>query len=418
MVDIAESEKANRQKAYEMYLANLMLSAKANGKDSTAEVVLETEVKRIYENYYENALYEKYQEYVESTAIGTDDGEFENKLSDEIIAQKYKQLLNASTEKNTLLDNYVSVITASDNESLILYHYNGKYTYFTVQHILISFDDETLGILEKTEGYDPEKDAMFRKYYEQVRDLYDNEGDMKTSYRDDNGYTVKDTDDKEIKVSITDIRNAYATELAIREQDFNNKVSSGDLVFDTQEEQDLAFTRIKTLLFNEFAWKYSGDTGSLTKDKLSSILGFTVSSETDEHGSFVKDFANGARAMYEAYLQDKVNNGIGMQIDAVTSDYGVHLMMLTGVYEAGEVVSTANKTDAEIVSELKKNYVSNLTEQTLYEYIYDMIKEELVGDEGTYFTDYRNELVNSYKDSDLIEYVNKMSYEELNNAIK
>ena len=160
-------------------------------------------------------------------------------------------------------------------------------------------------------------------------------------------------------------------------------------------------------MFNEFAWKYSGDTGSLTNEKLSGILGFTISSETDEHGSFVKDFTNGARKLYEAY--NNGTNKIGEVISSVVSDYGTHMMMLTGVYEAGAV--------AENIEDLKLNYVSNLTEQTLYEYVYDLVKDNLVGDNGTYFSDYRKALVKHYEENNLIEWVSKMSYNQLNNAI-
>ena len=300
----------------------------------------------------------------------------------------------------------VSVITASDNESLILYHHEGKYTYFTVQHLLVSFDDETLEILKDTDGYDSTKDAMFRESYEAIRATYSKDEDMKTSYRDDNGYTVKDNEGNALKVSVKEIRDLYDAELTSRLAEFDARPDSD---FASVEIRNLERTRIKTLLFNEFAWKYSGDTGSLTNEKLSGVLGFTISSETDNHGSLVKDFTNGARSLYEAYLADSNANGIGSTIASVVSDYGTHMMMLTGVYEAGAV--------AESVEELKTSYVSNLTEQTLYEYVYDMVKDELVGDSGTYFTDYRKSLVKHYEEEELIKWVDKMSYKELTNAI-
>ena len=62
-------------------------------------------------------------------------------------------------------------------------------------------------------------------------------------------------------------------------------------------------------------------------------------------------------------------------------------------------------------------YISNLTEQTLYEYVYDLVKDSLIGDDGTFFSDFRNELVKKYEDEGLIVYVDKMSYSELNDAI-
>jgi len=414
MQPILEAERAVRGQAYEMYLSDLMLSAKANNKPAIKEDVLKEEIERLYESNYETALYNKYQELVESTAAGhnydgltnydKEDGKFENKLSDDIIERKYKELLNKSAESNSVYENYVSVITASDNESLILYHHDGKYTYFTVQHILVSFDDEVLEILKDTDGYDTAKDSIFREPYEDIRETYSHDDDMKTSYRDENGYTVKDSDGKEIKVSVTDIRNAFIEEYNKRMIEFNNKVANGEI---PQAREELERTRVSTLLFNEFAWKYSGDTGSLTNEKLSGVLGFTISSETDEHGSFVKDFTNGARELYEDYADG--SKKIGEVISSVVSDYGTHMMMLTGVYEAGAV--------AETIDELKTTYVSNLTEQTLYEYVYDIVKASLVGDNGTYFADYRKALVKYYNDNDLIKWVSKMSYKTLSNAI-
>ena len=411
--EIPEEERAVRLEAYEKYLSDLILSAKSNKKDFSKEAVLKAEIERVYESYYETALYNKYQELVESTAAGinyldandnayiknydAENGLFDNKLSNSIIEAKYKELLNKSAESNSVYENYVSVITASDNESLILYHHNGKYTYFTVQHLLVSFDEETLEILKDIDGYDTSKDLMFRESYEAIRETYSKDEDMKTSYRDDDGYTVRDNDGKALKISVKEIRDLYAEELNKRLAELPAGAS------------ELEKTRVRTLLFNEFVWKYSGDTGSLTNEKLSGILGFTISSETDEHGSLVKDFTNGARKLYEAYLADPSTNSIGSTISSVVSDYGTHMMMLTGVYEAGAV--------AETIEDLETTYVSNLTEQTLYAYVYDMVKEELVGDSGTYFTDYRNSLVKHYEEEELIKWVDKMSYKELTNAI-
>ena len=428
MKDIESSEKEVRWQAFELYLADLMLSAKLDGKEFIKDDILEKEIKKLYESYYETALYEKYQEIVESTAAGfnyddiknfdAENGLFENKLSDAIIEAKYKELLNTSAESNSVYENYIKVITASDNESLILYHHDGKYTYFTVQHILVAFDEATLEILKDIDGYDSAKDSIFREPYEDIRATYSKDTDMKTSYRDEKGYLVKDEEGKELKVSVAEIRSLFNQELAKRITEFNNKLSNQELTFATHAEEELARSRIRTLLFNEFAWKYSGDTGSLTNEKLSGILGFTISSETDKHGSFVKDFTNGARELFNAYYEDKEGldgdgsvgeDAIGMTISSVVSDYGTHMMMLTGVYEAGAV--------AESVTELKKNYVSNLTEQTLYEYVYDMVKDELIGDNGTYFSKYKNALLKHYEEEGLIEWISKMSKNQLTAAI-
>ena len=228
---------------------------------------------------------------------------------------------------------------------------------------------------------------------------------METSYRDSEGYLVKETvgegDDAKkvlVKVTVQDILNEYNTELA--------KISN-------PTERD------KTMLFNKLAWKYSDDTGSLN-DKLSSKLGFTITDEVDNHGSFVVDFTNGARALFENYDE---NDAGSVQIGEVLTDYGLHLMMVTGKYEAGALVEIINtqgdnyKDFDEIETELKSTYVSNMTNQTLYEYIYDIIKDTLVGTNGKYFVNHKNLLVEAYDKAGKIKDNNRLSYEELSKAI-
>ena len=436
MIDIPEEELAIRIQAYNKYISELQLSAKAGKKDHSASAVLKAEVERAYKSYFESMLYTKYQEYINSTTAGVE-GKYENQFSDSVIAEKYRKLLNASKESNTVETSYVEVVTSTSNDSLILYH-NDEVgdLYFTVQHILVKFDDETLETLKATDGYDVTKDALFREYYEQVRASIATEEyikNMETSYRDEDGYTVKEDDGNgnmiESKIAIGDftsdrtILGEYNTQLNQRLDDLH---ATDEYISMTEAEKKVADERVKTILFQEFSWKYSEDTGSLVSDKISGVLGFGINSKNNENGSLVKEFANGARELYEAYKNDTDgSHGIGATILPVVSDYGVHLMMLTGVYSNGEIVSTkkvvdtetVSKTDAEIVSDLKKAYVSNLTSESLYEYVYDMIKSELVGTSGTYFTDHKNALVKEYNESKNIKYFNKMSKDELTKAI-
>lgn len=406
---IADEEKAVRKTAYEMYLADLILSAKAKGSSADKDSVLEAEIDRVLESYYESKLYTKYKEYIESTITSEEvketvgdsgEGYFANKT----IADKYAKILNASIESNTLRDNYVSVVTKSGNETLLLYHYEDKYVYFTVNHILVSWDEETLEVLKNTDGYSTSSDLLFRNYYEQVRAHYYTEnmanGKLNTSYRDEDGKTVKVDGVKQTK-TVGEIVAEYNTELAIRL----------DGVTDEAEK-----SRIRTILFNELAWKYSGDTGSLD-----SQFGFTVTTEADNKNGFVKDFAESAKAMFASYLAGTYEIGEEIRYDeSVVSDFGVHIMQLTGVYEAGEVVSLFKdggvaKTDAEIVADLQKAYVNAYSTQTLYEYVHDMVKEEKL---ENFFSNHINELVDEYDKAGLIEYVSKLTYEQLSAVVK
>ncbi|MBQ7466721.1 MAG: hypothetical protein IJS74_01460 [Clostridia bacterium] len=435
LVDIAEDELAVRNQAINEYIADLQFVAKSNKKDYAADKVLKAEVERVYKSYFDSMLYTKYQDYIKSTIAGVE-GKYENKFSDSAIVEKYKKLLKASKESNTVDKSYIELVTSSSNDTLILYHNEDvEDTYFTVQHILVKFDDATLDTLKETAGYDVTKDAMFREYYEGVRSSIATDDFIKSmtaSYRDENGYAVKEDDGTgkmvESKIAIGDastddtILGEYNSELTARLAALH---ATDEYAAMTADEKAATDQRVKTLLFQEFSWKYSEDTGSLVSDKLSGVMGFTINNKANENGSWVKEFAEGARELLANADNHDGTYNFGNEIKAVVSDYGVHLMMLTGVYNKGEVVSTTkevtddivDKTDAEIVSELKNTYISNLTTESLYEYIYDLIKDELVGDSGTYFTDHKNALVKEYEDAKKIKYVNKMSNSELTDAI-
>lgn len=414
--DIAKAELKVRNQAYEQYISSLVLSAKANNKDTNRNTVIKTEVERVYKSYYESKLQELYQDYINSTSARSDEG-YTDHYSNAAIVKKFKELLNVSTESNTVEDNYIEVVTSTDNDTLILYHYNGKYKFFSVQHVLVSYSDEILSQLKNTNGYDTAKDLEIRNYYEQVRAaLVGGTSDienMETTYRDDDGYTVKDANGNKLKITIGEIVSKFNEEANKRLTELHQ---TDEYIAMNAEQRNLADIRVRTLLFNEFAWKYSGDTGSLTNDKLAGVLGFTITSENNNHGSFVKDFTNGAREMY-ASIEDETKK-LGEEIKYVVSDYGVHMMMITGVYEPGELVKITGKSDDEIVEELKNNYVSNLSTQTLYEYVYDLIKEKTVGEKGTFYADFRNAMLKKYTDEGKVEYKEKLTYEQLNNLIK
>ncbi len=405
MVDIPEAELATRLEAYNEYLADLIRNAKAKGESTDVDELLKKTISELYNNYYENALYTMYQEYINSTIISDEYGANGGYLGEAAIAEKYRELLNESHESNAFEDTYTEAMTSTSNSDVVLYHYeNGRRTFFSVQHILIPFDDETIAILKTYDGYETSKLKMFRDFYEQVRQTFVNDN-MTTTVRDfDTGLLVKDKADetKNQTITIAKIKENFEVEVS-------NSGKSGD-----------ELVKFKVDLFNKYSWMYSSDTGSL-KNGIDGAFGFTISSKDGEHGSYVKDFTNGARKLYEAYLAGKATNkdGIGSYAEVV-SDYGVHIMMLTGVYEGGPVVDVQNKSDHEIVEALKSTPVSLLTNETLYQYIYDSLKDSLIGSSGTFFTDYRNKLVKKYESSDSenkIVYIKKLTYKQLNDAI-
>jgi len=254
---------------------------------------------------------------------------------------------------------------------------------------------------------------MIRAEYEEYRDIKVgvdsfgnlNYSNMSSTYRDEDGYLVKETINVEGK-----------------EKEVNAKLPVAELINRIETAiSAVSGSRQKVLEFTKLAWTYSDDTGSLT-DKFSAKQGMTISSKVDEHGSFVSDFADGGRELYEAYKNGSAQIG---EMGAFVTDYGVHLIMLANVYEQGQLVQitkqngneTVLKSTDEIYDLLNSTYVSNASEQKLLDYVYDMIKDELVGTNGKYFTEYRNKLVAEYKDDEKINYNHKLSYAELSKAI-
>ena len=192
-----------RTSAYEKYASDLMLSSMLNGKTVNSDNAVKARLETLYNSHKKSKMLEKYRNYVESCVFeskthGTTlDEQIADVAMQEAIVKKYKELLNASKQKYSLEDNYTEVVFSTSNTDLVLYHYNGTYHYFTVQHILVKFDDETVNELKLYEGYDKTKDAMFRAEYEEARKNATGElvsGEWKytleTSYRDDEGNTV------------------------------------------------------------------------------------------------------------------------------------------------------------------------------------------------------------------------------------
>ncbi len=394
-------DRVYRDVAWTRYVDGLMIAAKAEGENSAKDVVVQKEIKRLYDSYYESALYTKYQEYMSSNGVITD-----GLLSDAKVVAKFLELVSKDTQANSSEDAYVDTITSSSNENLVLYHNNGEYKYFTVQHILVKFDDLAIETLKEHEGYDAGVDNMIRLEYEAFRESLAGVdfANLSTTYRD----AVTG-----LNVTVTDSGSGEETDAKISASEIIAKVqaiaSNGSL----SGEQ-------KVYEFNKLSWQYSADTGSLS-EKLSAKIGFTISTEADNHGSYVSDFADGARALYNA------NSGAIGSYSTVLSDYGLHIMMIADVYEPGKAVieymrdngsgKMILKSTDEIATLLKNEKVSNMTEQTLFDYFYDMLKTELVGDSGTYFTKLRNKMIADMKKDGEISYEYKMTYEELSEAI-
>ena len=92
------------------------------------------------------------------------------------------------------------------------------------------------------------------------------------------------------EIKVETIIDNYFTEL--------NQIEGFSSMTESQKAQQRA------MLFQKYRWIYTNETKTLVNDKISEVLGLTISATSDEHGSWVKDFANGARDLYEGYLNE------------------------------------------------------------------------------------------------------------------
>lgn len=500
--------KNARNEAYAQYMAYLASNAKSNGKNMPVEQLLVEEFVRVYNAYYDTKLTEMYQKYwLEEYMVDTVNGD-KISLGDKAVVRAYLENYFSDMENYQVEDNYISVMTSDDGAKLVLFNYDGKYYYFTVQHILVKYDDYMTAEIAKLPGYSSSAsyDAVINDEYvklrnektddylmmttvnedavEQFKDsikvvanyyYYDKEkaGDAgenfgyvrlekveKTEtteeyFQYDDGKGKKFEGDKEdVKLMATEeqILSCYTNTLAdwndrartyindpSKREEYETKYESMAYVlkaalnvYENSKSVDEAVklaevnNKIASLLFVELQWIYSTDS---LGNELSNKLGYVVSSMEDENGSWVADFAVGARKILKS-IQDG-DTSVLNQTNVVTSNYGYHIIKIENIYEGGEsLVDMTNFTkqmninDPEFVEELKNRlqstYVSTSSNQTVYDYYYDTLYSTLAGtssSSGTYFVALQYKWLAEYLNGGKIEYIDKLTYQELMDTI-
>ncbi len=445
--DVETEFMAYRTKAWNKFVSDLVYSYKLEGKKYSAdEAVIET-LKTLYDSYRTSKMSELYREYVESRVFGnmTYDEQIADAAMQKAIVDKYKELLFASKQDNTVEDNYTEIVFSTENTDLILYHYEGQYEFFTVKHILVEFSEDTLEILKGYEGYDAKKDEMFREEYLNARldfayDSSTGKWILETSYRDENGEVVQveKTDEEgnivyetnedgsfvldengekipvmvDAKITVSEIMEKFEQECAQlfeTERDKRREETSNPSYELTDEEKSY----LRTNLFVQYVYTYTNDDSSLGSDALIEQIGYAISTDPDEDGGLMSEFADGGRTLYNNYK----NNGyyIGEEILPVVTDYGVHLMMLSGVYKQGEIVSLqkadgTDKTDAEIIEELANTKIVAFSNKTLLNYVYDCLKEEEL---SSYYSTHLYEIFEAAKTENKFEVYREPTYNDL-----
>lgn len=533
----------SRNDAFSSYIQSLVINAKSNGTSTDEGVVLENELIRIYNSFYESKLTTIFQEYYLNDYIFVDPNSLLNaenvkqEIVDRFLKKYYSDLQNNIGEKS-----YVSTMTSSDGASLVLYNYNGLNFYFTVQHILVSFDDYMKEAIKDLFGYNSSsskkynldvynaykngRDALAEKYpmmsklnednaelfkslqfdkyvkyyyydkdslgnadknygYIEVQKV-DNE-DGTVTYKDKSSETTYPETKVQRMITADDIINCYIENFntlmgesgllktyfdkiyeektsgaARTENPSDEETEESDLqyiydMFDNicakyekEEGFKVAKRKVASLLFIEFEWLFSGDN---LDNELSNKMGYVMSNYDDKNGSWVVEFAEGARQLIENILGEEPQKDDGQAVldklneyfanttidkDSlikITSDYGYHIIKVEDIFvQGGSLIDMTDMDGAQkdtngkyqedfvnsVIDALEKTYLCVGSNETLYDYFYDEIYYEQVGTEsksGTYFVDKQYEWLNSYYDADDVVYVDKMTYDELVDAI-
>ncbi len=495
-----------RNQARAEYIEGLVSNAKAAGTDTTVSVVLENELVRVYEAYYNTkiqTLFQKY--YLEEYLIDTINGDKES-LSDKAIAKAYLEKYYSDVQVYQVENNYISTITSTDGASLVFYNYNGRNYFFTVQHILVQYDEYMTEEIKKIPGYSSgsdydsiisapykqerlEKTEAYKKamltninkdvkeqfgnsleikgnyyfYDEELKGdstnnfgyikLYPVEVDGKMTYRKIENDATSAVDEEDVLYMATaeevvecynanvynwkNILNSYLLADAEGKADIKADYDEVLYIFETIDNmhnfgasQDEILNKIASLLFVELQWVYSSDT---LGNELSNKMGYVISNYPDENGSWVADFAVGARELLARINESNgtIDNSLINAENMIISDYGYHIIKIENIFEAGsslvDMDSLQNEINLnsvafveELIGLLKQTYVCTASNQTVYDYFYDQIYTELIGTSdksGTYYTKLQYEWYNDYMEDEKIDIVNRLTYEELMDAI-
>lgn len=497
---INASDSVNRNKAYAKYIEGLANNAKSSGTETDEKTLLENEIIRIYNAYYDSKIQTLFQNYyLEEYLTDTVNGD-KVSLSDKKIVEAYLKKYYTDVQVYQVEDSYISTMTNSEGASVIFYNYKGRNYFFSVQHILVKYDDYMTEKVKNLDGYSSSSSTdydyeIYKNFLKQRNELTDNytmlteinkdvqeqfgdcltvlgdyyyydsklEGDSiknygyikvtvsgeeeKTYTRTDNGETVDEADVK-FMATAKEIVDAYNENVEKWEGILKEYLSGDDTkkeelrttyentayLFDVIDNMESYATeseiknKLSSLLFVEIQWIYSSDS---LDNKTSNKIGYIISNYPDENGSWVADFAYGARELMAQIASNSKTNADVDYTNIVTSNYGYHIIKVENVYSVGSSLVDMSKLtkkidleDEEFVAEmakiLRETYVSTSSNQTVYDYFYDDIYNTLVGSSdssGTYFLKLQYEWLNDYESSGNTKIVNKMTYDELMDSI-
>ena len=233
----------------------------------------------------------------------------------------------------------------------------------------------------------------------------------------------------------------------------------------TPAEKKIAIRqKIASYLFIELEWLFSSDS---LGNEYSNKRGYVMSNYPDERGSWVSEFAYGARDLIKqlkgkkndgTYTYETVQEGLNALLggniadfdaikltNKIISTYGYHIIKVEDVFEGGSslvdldtiktslsatVIDLDNEAHLNaVVKAINETYVCSGSNQTLYNYYFDQLYTKLVGSSwlgdtsdkatsGTYFLKLEYEWLYELYQADKVEHIDKVGYKELLESIK
>jgi hypothetical protein len=263
--------------------------------------------KRQVENLIEQRIIDKYKEEIYRTVVAAalTDVEMQIRFNNLLEAQKEQYRLNPSA--------YFTDITALSEDKFLLYYPTGGY--LMVKNLLIKFDEET--------------DAMLKEIKAQISEIY--------------YYNLHRSEqiNKLVAKDLRDVADGSAHDYGIYDTAENTDPNEGTFFEYVQREIAACATDAeKFARFVELIFIYGEDTG-MFNNAFDYVVGPAPQPGATE--SYVTEFANASRALAFNANGDIIGN-MG-DIVAVETDFGLHIIMLTGIAEPYEETYNHSEKD-------------------------------------------------------------------------
>lgn len=357
--------------------------------ETNEERIAINRVKTMLENQYRSSVddYQALQMQIEYKVIQKLEkalyGDEELLVSDDEVFAKYQQSLEVN--KEAMKKDDTAYTTAISNNEVFFYHPEAGYG--TVKHVLLSFDEAD--VKDRKTGTNHirfENGKSYAKYQDNVaKDIYgeseldaqrselannltiDYYGDFMEWFESDEGYKALTDEQKDALIDWRDGKTAVETELSYTA--FFQKI-----VDDINAQQTIADKLNK---FENFIFGYSHaeDSGMFNNDVDYTVKGEDETSYVDEFTAICqklmmgKELPNG----FDGGVYDEANIGKVGAMGWCVSDYGIHLVIVTNLYQA-DVDATTGEYDVESAEDLKSIVLDNNNpDVTLYSYIKDAL---------------------------------------------